>query len=162
MKPFIIGLNNPLSSRPRDALVPWPGQCAGARLVDMAHEVDPTFDATEYMDSFERRNVWGGTVAPKGKGSERLWRVAASKIRREIERENPRAVICLGAKVAALIGTVRQWQTFTCFGMNGRTYWYVPHPSGLCRAYNDPANRARCGRIVVSVARERLAVVGRS
>lgn len=161
MKPWIIGLNNPLSSRPRDALVPWPGRCTGKRLVEMAREVDPSFDETEYLDSFVLRNLWPGRVLPAGKGSEKLYRVAAAELKREIELAQPRALILLGSRVAAMIGSVKQWQAFTSFGHEGRTYWYVAHPSGRCFTYNDPANRKRCGEIVLSVARERVKIAKR-
>jgi uracil-DNA glycosylase len=162
MKPYIIGLNNPLSARPRDALVPWPGRCAGWRLVQMVHAVDPAFDETEYLDSFVLRNLWPGRVLPHGKGAEVLYRRAAAELRREIEAEQPRAVILLGARVAAMLGTVKQWPVFTSYAADGRAYWYLAHPSGRCFLYNDPENRRRAGEILLAVARDRLSLARRA
>lgn len=128
----------------------------------MARAADPTFDATEYLDSFVLRNLWPGKVLPKGKGSEQLYRVAAAELKREIEATQPRAVILLGDRAAAMIGSVRQWAWFTCFGRDGITYHKLPHPSGLCRLYNSEENRKRAGEIIVAVARNRLTLARRA
>jgi uracil-DNA glycosylase len=162
MKPYIIGPNNPLSARPRAARVPWPGRCAGWRLVQMARAVDPTFDETEYLDSFVLRNLWGGRVQPHGNGSEALWRRAAAEMKRELEANQPRAAILLGSRVANLLGTAKQWPVFTRHVAHGRTYWYLANPAGRCFLYNDPENRRRAGEILLAVARERLSLARRA
>jgi hypothetical protein len=159
-KPLLIGLNNPLSPRPRDALVPWPRGCAGARLVEYTQLAAPDFTTDEYLDAFERRNLWPGRELPRGRGATNLLLREGRSLLAECVSA-PRTVVLLGAKVWYCVLSRTPPQSFDYQHVHGSTFWYVPHPSGLNRAYNDHANRARTGAVLLSLARpKRLRIVG--
>lgn len=160
MKPLLIGLNNPLSPRPRDALVPWPRGCAGARLVEYVQLVAPDFTADEYLDVFERRNLWQGRELPSGRGATNLLLREGRQLFAECVAQ-PRTVVLFGAKVWYCVLNRTPPSRFECQAVRDSTFWYVPHPSGLNRAYNDHNNRSRAGAVLLALARpKRLRLVG--
>lgn len=128
MKPFIVGENNPYGPDPHFALYPAPKGCAGWRLCHLVLQLRPH----EYMARFERRNLLAQT-----RWSVVDARAAAGKLAEEI---GDGKVILLGAKVCAAFRL--DFEPFTV--VRGKAA-ILPHPSGLSRAWNDPAafERAR-------------------
>src|SRR4051812_7918019 len=61
MKPIIIGLSNPHSSDPRDALAPYPLSSSGHRLWKMANNISPSVGRV-YCQVFDRRNLMDRVV----------------------------------------------------------------------------------------------------
>lgn len=152
MKPIIVGLNNPHSEKPKDALVPWPAGCTGDQIVRMAALADRYFDSDEYLESFVRLNLWGGRELPTGRGSTDLLRRDGQQIVRDYLKER-RDAILLGSKVWHCVTNLTPPSFFESRQLGDATCWYLPHPSGINRIYNDESNRRKAGEIIVQVAR---------
>lgn len=152
--PLLVGEANPYGADPRYALYCDPPQSAGARL----QRLIMALKKKTYLSSFERVNLcpvqWSTATA----------RARAADLRGQAAAE--RVIVLFGRKVAEAFGkrtTATSWA------------WYpdehllcLPHPSGLCRAWDDEGacERARellrraiphvpfgelpCGRTVVS------------
>lgn len=141
MKPLLVGETNPYSGDDHEfALYPSPEGSAGHRLcVDILG-----LGRKDYLERFDRANLCGGT-----------WRIGAARDvaeRIKHEHKGDRAFILLGAKVREAFGIweaaftvatrywdlqpgpLREWV---------HTYYLLPHPSGRCRAWNEPGAVAR-------------------
>lgn len=137
MKTVLIGMNNPLSSDPKNALWPAPVNCAGWRLWKMLEEragVTPN----EYARGFVRRNLCAGTEYDR-----KLARAQAETLLEELQG---RVVVVLGAAVRdafrlppVLVKPILD---------RGVTFRQLPHPSGRCRWYNDPKHRKVAGLLL--------------
>lgn len=133
----LLGMNNPNSARPDAALLPYPRGCAGHRLWAMVHDVCGVSRA-EYCRLTERRNLLDA----------RTWcyRAAAARVEDAWSVLQGRRVIFLGASLRALM-----WRPVTPPASWRRdeardvTWSWLPHPSGLCRDYNDPMVRLIAG-----------------
>lgn len=129
MKPILVGMNNPQGNQP---LFPWPPNCTGWRIWQMIQEKRPC-SRKQYLDSFERINMVYGPV----------WQAAPARANREavLDVLEGRTAVLLGRAVCAALGVKpTPWLVPTWLGRGGVCY-QIPHPSGLCRWYNDPINR---------------------
>ena len=140
----VIGMNNPHSEDPEQALAPYPKGVAGQRLHDMLAEVRPDTFRSVYMRGFDRRNMLIGRVWSLGAA-----RQVAPALWQSLEG---RRVLLLGVEVLSALKLPQvpalAWQRSTpsLFGGAGPERWcYVPHPSGLNRWYNFPVHRAMVG-----------------
>lgn len=152
MKPIIIGMNNPISTRPGHELYPSPEGCTGHRLWQMLNARTGA-SRTAYLDAFERRNLviaqqWDRIVA----------RARAYEIVLELHGSG-RTVLLLGR-------AVREAFNFVLGGglppllvhpqeAGGITWRQIPHPSGRNRWYDVEENRK-----VVELLMEELYYVG--
>jgi len=133
--PVIVGMNNPLSEDPRAALMPYPRGSAGWRLWRMVSDVCGIGRA-EWMRRTERVNlcdtkIWDPRLASAK--AERLWPTLRGR----------RVVLCgrLTQQILRLSDSHRlEWRE-----SDGVTWCWIPHPSGLCREYNDPLMREVVG-----------------
>lgn len=136
----ILGMNNPHSERPDSALLPWPRGVAGYRLWSMVHDVCGVSRA-EYCRLTDRRNLLDARTWCHRAATERLQDVGTML--------QGRRVIVLGRTLAHLMWlpstTPASWVANSRFGC---TVAYIPHPSGLCRDYNDPIIRVAAGLLV--------------
>lgn len=147
MKPLLVGENNPYGPDPHFALYPLPPQSAGGRLCRTILGLS----RADYLTIFDRRNLLS-----QPKWSIRNARASADLIRRMVEkRELGDHIILLGTKVAAAFEI--PYEPFKMFQTGRSSFWssdpfkrnvhflVLPHPSGRCRAWNDPAaiGRAR-------------------
>lgn len=140
MTVVLVGESNPYSTDPRHALYPLPPNAAGGRLARALG-----LSARDYLRTFpDRRNL-----LPKGaKWSSPLARRGADDVLRAAP---PGAVlILLGAKVSSAFGVDYRPALFlprmAHVGTDvprRRVVLVVPHPSGLCREWNDPQTAAR-------------------
>lgn len=129
--PVLAGMNNPNSPRPDTALLPYPKNSAGWRLWKMVSNVCGISRA-EWCRSTERVNLVDDTEwdprRARARGEE-LWRSWRG-----------RRVVVLGDATLRALGLpktpVLLWSV-----SNGVTWCWAPHPSGLCRSYNDPLAR---------------------
>lgn len=151
MKPLIIGLNNPLSARPADALLPWPTKATGFRLLELIRLIDPEFSMDDYLDAFERTNVWPGRELPSGRGRANQLRSQGRKLLEYCTLE-PRSVALLGAQVWASVLDRDPPRWFECQLIRGSTFYFLPHPSGANRLFNEAHRRAAAGRILLALA----------
>lgn len=129
-RPLIVGESNPYGSDPRFALWPDPPGCAGERLCRLVLGLDPE----EYLRRFDRQNLFIG----------RGWSTPAARTAAAL-------VVASGRQRLVLLGRKVQ----DAFGVNlapcgvgwigGVAYAALPHPSGRCRAWNEPGafERAR-------------------
>lgn len=147
-KVLLVGEVNPYGPDSRFALFPRPRESAGGRL---CHDVLGMREV-DYLRSFDRVNLCVGS-----------WSLVKARARAEELLAEPRAVIVLlGQKVATAFRV--DFQPFT----HSRLYalepapgrWYLetepsllksrpvtvvvlPHPSGLCRLWNEPGSFLR-------------------
>src|SRR5438552_4023849 len=126
-KPLLVGEMNPYGGDEYYALFPAPDGCAGHRLC--CHILG--MHRKSYLEAFERRNLcWG------------RWSMAEAYRRAAELRLHRGPLILLGSKVARAFEFV-PFEPFTTADA-GRTL-VLPHPSGLCRMWNEPGavERAR-------------------
>lgn len=140
MKPIIIGMNNPISTRPGHELYPAPEGCTGWRLWRMLNARTGA-SRVQYLDTFERRNV----VLARGWNRVEA-RARAYEIVQEL-RDTGRTVVLLGRAVQeafnyAMPGAlplppllIHPQESCGC------TWRQVPHPSGRNTWYNSEENR---------------------
>ncbi len=130
-KPLLIGESNPYGSDPYFALYPSPEGCSGHRLCCLILKMR----RKNYLDAFDRANLcdgpWDARQARERAGE--LWKEA-----RRLERP---ALILLGQKVARAFAVPgqRPADPFTIeTNCTNTVVLTLPHPSGLCRLWNEP------------------------
>lgn len=119
MRPILLGKDNPHSDDPGHALMPHPPGCAGHRLWKLTGLSRP-----DYLRAFERRNFCDDPYIFE------------------------RRVFVLGKAVwrAVPLPMVEWLETVRAY----RSIWtLVPHPSGRCHLYNDPAMRKRVQELLL-------------
>ncbi len=122
-----MGEDNPYGSDPRYALFPLPANSAGGRLARILG-----LSKTEYLRRFDRVNLcrshWDLNEA----------RGVVHQVMRERDK-----IVLLGSKVRYAFAMEDQ-QYFTRLtetlvdGQPPTTFYVLPHPSGRCRAWDDP------------------------
>lgn len=126
MRPLLVGEDNPHSDDPRMALHVRPAGAAGSRLAGILG-----LGHAEYLRTFDRENLL--RHAPK-------WDKQRARDRAvEILSRGPTLVVVLGAKVADAFGV--PFKTFAVVRGAIATYAVLPHPSGRCHIWNDPATK---------------------
>lgn len=138
---LLVGEDNPRSIQPEHALYPHDRTAAGWRLADILGLHRET-----YLRLW-RTNLCTPSWAPTQ---------ARERARFLGELSQWRVVVMLGRKVAtafARAGAPRleQWETRGC---GDKLYVALPHPSGLSRAWNDPAARHRARAVMHDLAPE--------
>lgn len=118
-KPVLVGEMNPYGADPYYALYPAPDGCSGHRLCCLILGMQ----RKAYLDAFERVNLCEGK-----------WSIRAARERAETLWASPGRFILLGAKVCSA------WEKpFEPFALSdGGTTLVLPHPSGLCRLWQQP------------------------
>lgn len=137
-RPLLVGESNPYSSDPDDALLPYPSQSAGARLcrdiLGMTREA--------YLAAFDRCNLVRGQ-----KWSVPVARAEARRI--SVERRGGVCVL-LGAKVAAAFGVpTSPFAVYDDPGASATRLVVLPHPSGLCRVWDEDGAMQRARDFVL-------------
>lgn len=133
MKPVIVGEHNPYGSSPEWALYPSPPESAGGRLCRLVMGLSED----DYLRLFRRANLlatarWSAPAA----------REAAGKV------DLSCGAVLLGSRVARAFGLAARGPfsvvDFDSFSGSGPIV-LLPHPSGRCRAWNEPGafDRAR-------------------
>lgn len=141
-KPLLVGELNPYGSDPQFALYPAPDGCSGHRLCRLVLGMT----RRAYLDSFERVNLCEGR-----------WSMYEASKRMQEYRTHGAAIILLGAKVSAAF-EITPYQPFTLHD-GGKTL-VLPHPSGLCRLWNEPRAFERARGLVARVAPEVAHLLG--
>lgn len=152
-RPVLVGMNNPLSSDPKYALYPHPVNCTGWRIWKMMYESSlGTVSKSDYIGAFERRNIL----------SQKTWsaREAGVAGRALMDELSGRTIVFFGVQTLRAVGLPRpswgEWRSY-CWLPDALTiYTLMPHPSGRCHEYNDPAMRERLGLML-----RNLMVLGR-
>jgi hypothetical protein len=125
---LVVGEVNPYGADPKFALYPRPRHASGNRL----REIMGLTDAC-YMRLLARVNLCAGKWEP------RQARLSALDV---LEAGNHPVLVLLGAKVRAAFEGPPAFQVVQ--GLDAKLVG-LPHPSGLCRAWNEPGavERAR-------------------
>lgn len=144
MKPWLIGEMNPHQKPGEDPshkydLYPLPRGASGHRLCKLVLGME----MTAYLRSFVRRDLlttkkWSVPQARKAAGV--VW--AESKCA---------PLILLGTKVSAAFGLAYEPFTFVKRDavVGDRRILILPHPSGLCRAWDEPLAFRRARELVL-------------
>lgn len=132
-KPLIVGELNPYGGELRHALFPYPANSTGHRLCVKVMGLT----MREYLKSFDRVNLCYGKWSKFEAAS------VASNIKWSDDRED---VILLGSKVCDAFGF--PYAPFSTMLSKGKTFAILPHPSGLCRTWNEPGSYAKARRLL--------------
>lgn len=123
IRPLLLGEANPYGGSPRRALWPYPKNAAGNRLREILG-----LTTEDYLAKFDRRNL-----CPRSWNLEEAKRVAG-----EIESSRDFPIVLLGARVCRAFNL-----GFNPFTKCLMEVYILPHPSGLCRIWNDPTSHQR-------------------
>lgn len=134
-RPLLVGEDNPLGGSARNGLLPFPRGRAGDRLRRILGLSD-----REYLRGFERVNL-----CPAGPWSAKVARDAADRLHGD-HHLTGQPLVLLGAKVAAAFGFA-----YLQFVEVEPGVLVLPHPSGRCRAWNDPAATHKARRALLAL-----------
>jgi hypothetical protein len=155
MKPIIIGLHNPYSTVPKDALLPYPDGSAGHRLWKMFSVDGPRFQNKEaYAKAFDRRNLSYGLLSDR-----KMQRHRDSKNALAMLATLPQGstVFLLGKEVLDAFSPHLSRSLYPILihpqVIDGITWRWLPHPSGRVTQYNDPVLRILVGMALAEVLR---------
>lgn len=162
MKPIIVGLHNPYSSDPADALVPYPERSAGHRLWRMLASLPDTAVPVKafhvhlwdhaYRNAFDRRNLCARMEITR-----KSQRDYAKRCAHMMTRDIPTGatVVLLGREVLDAFNDVLSAMLYPILihpqVVDGITWRWLPHPSGRVTQYNDPVIRALAGLMLADV-----------
>src|SRR6185369_847576 len=116
----IVGESNPYGADPYYALYPAPDGCSGHRLCCLILGMH----RHTYLDTFERVNLCEGR-----------WSMKDARAKAQSLWPHKGKFILLGVKVARA-WEVNPWEPF--IQIDGGTTLLLPHPSGLCRLWQEP------------------------
>lgn len=129
-KVVLVGESNPYGGDPHYALYPYPEGCSGHRLCFLVLDTS----MSEYLQVYDRVNLCAG------KWSMREAREKAASL-------SGRYCVLLGSKVSAAFDVPFEpfEAQFPSTEDGGGGLLVLPHPSGLCRLWNEPGafERAR-------------------
>lgn len=143
-RPILVGASNPHSADPAEALAPRPPGSSGWRLWKMCHEARGALSA-DYERMFDRRNLcsvaWDDNVAAH----------AGLNLVTSVGRGA--RIVAVGRDVWGALTSEARPEPRGSVQVDGKTIYYLHHPSGLCRAYNDALERWNTGAFLVDLAR---------
>jgi hypothetical protein len=147
-RPILVGEDNPHGGRPENALFCHPPGSAGERLQRVVLGVSQV----DYLADFDRVNLCRGEWNSKEAGDRAQMIVEQMWINCSLGRRS--RVVLLGAKVRSAFQ--RDFDPFfytSDVGVDEAyvTYVILPHPSGRCRAWNEPGAVERA-RVVLRAA----------
>ena len=150
MRPVVLGLNNPYSADPKDALGVKPEGSAGNRLwlmvKDAANRAGRDFTEEDYLEGFDRRNLMNAHFYNHDIAVKRR-----SKVLHELQRK---VVVTCGTGVLRALGLRHTGFHLEAQAGVGFIYYVIPHPSGLTREYNSQETRQRVGDLMLRLLDE--------
>lgn len=129
-RPLLVGESNPYGGDPYFALYPAPDWCSGHRLCCLILKMR----RTDYLREFERVNLCS-----------HQWNMKEAKTRAAELFDRSNSLILMGSKVCSAFGV-----RYAPFELVGVTRLILPHPSGLCRLWNEVGAFARARAAVAS------------
>ncbi len=133
VKPLLVGEQNPYGGDPEYALYPVPEGCSGQRLCCLILGMY----RKDYLAAFERKNLCDGR-----------WDMCLARKRAQELRTWGAPIVLLGSKVARAFGH-DPFEPFTV--ADGGKTLVLPHPSGLCRLWNEAGAVDRARSLVAQV-----------
>lgn len=125
-------MNNPLSERPEHALFPYPQGSTGWRIWQMLKSRLPDVSRVDYLRGFDRVNL----INSREWDAAEAW--AAAEHLPSLYRG--RTIVVFGEAVRKALELPKE--LVHPVQRRGCTWRMLPHPSGRCRWYNDPAQTA--------------------
>jgi hypothetical protein len=131
VRPILLGMNNPHSTRLELALAPFPEGCSGYRLWKVLYDYYGVLKK-DYLTKFDRRNLV----------NEKQWSMEKAKKAASLFLEHAagRTIVLLGDDVRRALG-VEKLEPGVRLWCGGTSFYQLPHPSGRCHWYNDESNR---------------------
>ncbi len=150
MKPLLVGLHNPLSHHPRDALLPFPSGSTGWRLWMMMRDVDPDCSRQLLVTGCDRKNLWRGEALPSGKTSNAAYQREGRRLLTSCKgRSN---VILLGARVWDSVAACTPPEWMECLEvLPGCAFWRVPMPFSGNHVYDSLERREQVGQLLLDL-----------
>lgn len=157
MRPLVIGQAPSATS---DPLEPLAGPC-GARLASLCG-----LSIGDWLGAYERFNLVERFPGKLAKGD--AWDAdcldeaedTAAIIHTNVLKMNPRPTVLLGRRVFDAFKPVWGWRAgwgapaLGDYNVEGRQYRVCPHPSGVCRWWNDPFNVGQARSFWLRIERE--------
>lgn len=140
-RPMIIGECSPKGER---ALSPDRTNSSGERLWKIVNAY-AEISKDDFVRDFDLRNLCCQSFNMVEA------RATAELIKNHIEPDA--RVFLLGQKVQAAFNLLSPIDKPVCHLVNGAFFHCIPHPSGLCRDYNDPEIRKRVGYLITTARR---------
>jgi hypothetical protein len=133
------------------ALYPRPSGHAGHRLLALIQEVDPSFGERDYLQKFRRENLWKAPALPEGRGRTQAFSAEGEELFARVVAHYD-DVVLFGAQVWHAVTASAPPKFFGSRVLAGTRFWYMPHPSGVNRVYNNPDNRRCAGELLLQLA----------
>lgn len=138
-RPLLVGEANPYGADPYYALYPEPEGATGDRLRRLIMKIP----AAQYLREYDRVNL-----------CPRDWKMKAARERAEeilnrLGLGHWPCVVLLGVKVRTAFG-FGALRSFVQMEHRGSRIVLLPHPSGLCREWNDPKNYERARTLLLN------------
>lgn len=133
-KPLLVGELNPYGADPDFALYPLPARASGDRLCRLVMGLR----RGQYLAAFDRVNLC------TGKWSAPAARKRADELCADDERQ---LFVLLGVKVSAAFLPGKP-KAFTIEQRCAGTFVVLPHPSGLCRVWDEPGSVERARKLL--------------
>jgi hypothetical protein len=162
MRTIIVGLHNPYSDDPANALAPHPEGCSGHRLWKTLSEIDAmayapchsalraSYDRRHYMSLFDRRNLCATEAQTRSRSR---MEILADTMSGAFERDA--VVVLLGKTVLRAFndaGAVSLKPILIHPQVDyGVTWRWLPHPSGRSTVYNDPVVKTLVGMMLADL-----------
>lgn len=140
MRAVLIGMNNPINSRPEYVLWPDPVGCAGWRLWQLIRD-QTGCSKKAYLDAFDRLNL-----VPGKRWDAKEARRSAEKLMTSLRG---RRVVLLGQDVRQAFRVPRL--LFHPQNIEGVEFRQLPHPSGLNLWYNEAENKVMAGTLLAEL-----------
>lgn len=147
-------MNNPYEPDQRYALYPNPPGSAGYRLCYTILGLDER----TYLSSFNRRNTMAGEWSIK------IARAGALSLYEEVSAGH--TVVLLGRQVWAAWHSLMylhrpkpKLHPFEVFEVPKLKYVLLPHPSGLCREWDDSVNIRRAREVIIRASPELAGII---
>lgn len=147
MKPLILGEAPGRPAIMGDPPMPPLSSKVGVMLCDLAG-LDRTYDAlTAQFDCKNLLEYWPGA---NGKGSAFPMDEAYQAAWARLDEWRGRVIVLLGARLRKVFydGEQPKFYEWIEWEESSAMIVAIPHPSGLTRNYNDPAERERAGRVL--------------
>ncbi len=152
-KVLLVGLDNPRSDDPSNALFPLPKESSGGRLVSLIQERESWYTARHYLRDYFRTNLYPTRRAPEGKGTIKADRDAFAFLRHYVEVLDAEDIVLFGSRTVAAFNSLYDEDLDWCGSRvinegRIRRFWALPHPSGRNRWYNDSDNREAASKLL--------------
>lgn len=133
---ILVGEVNPYGANSGYALYPLPENSAGGRLCRLIMRMEPR----AYIRRFDRRNLCIGK-----------WQLSAARdeaARITAEVQDNADLVLMGARVCSAFRL--KYEPFTIINADDRAVLVIlPHPSGLCRLWNEPGAFERARSVLI-------------